>query len=81
MAQVSATAVSMALNDRPGVSEKTRQKILNLAKKLDYQPNYVAKSLISKRSYTIGLIVNNIADPFSPELALGIGKKSQRIRL
>ena len=79
MAQVSTTAVSMALNDRPGVSEKTRQKILNLAKKLDYQPNSVAKSLISKRSYTIGLIVNNIADPFSPELALGIEKKANEL--
>jgi LacI family transcriptional regulator len=79
MAKVSATAVSMALNDRPGVSKKTRHKILKLAKKLEYQPNYVAKSLISKRSYTIGLILNNIADPFYPELALGIEKKANEL--
>jgi DNA-binding LacI/PurR family transcriptional regulator len=39
IAKVSATAVSRALNYRSGVSEKTRQKILNIAKKLDYQPN------------------------------------------
>jgi LacI family transcriptional regulator len=76
IAKVSATAVSRALNYRSGVSEKTRQKILNIAKKLDYQPNYVAKSLVSNRSYTIGLIVNNIADPFYPELALGIEEKA-----
>ncbi|MCK5195109.1 MAG: LacI family DNA-binding transcriptional regulator [Desulfobulbaceae bacterium] len=44
MAKVSATAVSMALNDRPGVSEKTRRKILKIANRLDYQPNYAAKS-------------------------------------
>ncbi len=78
-AKVSPTAVSMALNDRPGVSEKTRQKIRNLAKKLEYHPNYVAKSLISKRSYTIGLILNNIADPFYPELALGIEQKANEL--
>jgi len=76
IAKVSATAVSRALNYRSGVSEKTRQKILNIAKKLDYQPNYVAKSLVSNRSYTIGLIVNNIADPFYPELARGIEEKA-----
>ncbi len=78
-AKVSATAVSMALNDRPGVSKKTRKKIIKLAKKLDYQPNYMARSLIGKRSYTIGLIVNNIADPFYPELALGIEKKANEL--
>ena len=78
-AKVSVTAVSMAINGRPGVSEKTRQKILKLAKKLDYQPNYMARSLIGKRSYTIGLIVNNITDPFYPELALGIEKKANEL--
>jgi LacI family transcriptional regulator, galactose operon repressor len=71
-AKVSATAVSMALNDRPGVSEQTRKKILKIATKLDYQPNFIAKSLISKRSYTIGFILNSITDPFFPELAKGI---------
>lgn len=78
-AKVSATAVSMALNDRPGVSNKTRRRILNIAKKLDYQPNYVAKSLVSNRSYTIGLIVNNIADPFYAELARGIEEKANEL--
>ena len=71
-AKVSATAVSMALNNRPGVSPRTRQKILSISKKLDYQPNYIAKSLISRRSYTIGFILNSITDPFFPELAKGI---------
>ena len=79
MARVSATAVSMALNERPGVSAKTRQKIIKIAEKLDYQPNYAAKSLISKRSYTIGLIINNIADPFYPEIAKGIEEKANEL--
>jgi len=79
LAKVSATAVSMALNNRPGVSGKTRQKILRIAKKLNYQPNFAAKSLISNRSYTIGLIINNITDPFYPEIALGIEEKANEL--
>ena len=71
-ANVSAAAVSMALNNRPGVSQKTRIKIQRIAEKLQYSPNFIARSLISRRSYTIGFILNNIADPFFPELAKGI---------
>lgn len=76
VAGVSATAVSMALNGRSGVSDKTRRKILAIAEQLDYRPNFVAKSLVSNRSYTIGLLVNNIADAFYPEMARGIEEKA-----
>ena len=72
VANVSTTAVSMALNNRPGVSSQTRRKIHRIAKKLEYKPNYIAKSMISQRSYTIGFILNSITDPFFPELAKGI---------
>ncbi|MBW2369902.1 MAG: LacI family DNA-binding transcriptional regulator [Deltaproteobacteria bacterium] len=75
-AGVSTTAVSMALNKRGGVSEKTRKRILKIAEKLDYQPNLAAKSLVSNRTQTIGLVMNNIADPFYPEMALGIEEKA-----
>jgi len=73
--QVSAVTVSNALNSKPGVSPDTREKIVRLAKKMGYQPNYFAKGLVSKQSFAIGLIVSNIADPFYPELALGVQKK------
>lgn len=79
LAKVSATAVSLALNKRSGVSENTRQKIMKIAQELEYQPNYMAKGLIGSRSYTIGLIINNIGDPFYPELALGIEQKANEL--
>jgi len=79
VANVSATAVSMALNNRPGVSLKTRQEIINIAEKLNYRPNYIAKSLISRHSYTIGLILNSIADPFFPELAKGVEECANKL--
>jgi LacI family transcriptional regulator len=71
-ANVSTTAVSMALNNRPGVSSQTRRKIHGIAEQLKYKPNYIAKSLVSRRSHTIGFILNSITDPFFPELAKGI---------
>ncbi|MEJ2589716.1 MAG: LacI family DNA-binding transcriptional regulator [Deltaproteobacteria bacterium] len=76
IANVSPTAVSIALNGRPGVSEKTRDQIRKIAKDLGYRPNYVAKTLISRRSQSIGLMVSNIADPFYTELACGVEKKA-----
>jgi LacI family transcriptional regulator len=76
MAKTSVAAVSLALNNRPGVSEKTRQKILKIAGKLEYRPNYPAKSLIGKGSNTLALIIENITDPFYAELALGTEEKA-----
>lgn len=76
LAKVTPTTVSMALNNRPRISHHTRKRIINIAKKLNYKTDLVAKSLISGRSYTIGLIINNISDPFYPELAQGIIEKA-----
>lgn len=79
IAKVSATAVSMALNGREGVSVKTRSRILQIAEKMNYRPNQAARSLISRRSSTIGLIIPDIADPFYPELAKGIEEKANAL--
>lgn len=75
-AKVSPTAVSMALNERPRLGKETRKKILRIAKELNYQPNFVARSLVMKRSHTLGLIITTIMNPFYPELAKGIEDKA-----
>jgi DNA-binding LacI/PurR family transcriptional regulator len=71
---VSTTTISNALNGKPGVSSKTREKILQFAKAHDYQPNYFAKGLVANQSFAIGLIVTNFTDPYFPELGLGVQK-------
>jgi DNA-binding LacI/PurR family transcriptional regulator len=79
IAKTSTAAVSLALNNRPGVGEKTRRKILRIANKLGYRPNQFAKSLTGKGSDTIGLILENISDPFYAELALGTEEKASEM--
>ena len=72
---VSTTTVSNALNDKKGVGKVVREKIVQMAREMEYQPNYFAKSLVSRQSLAIGLIVSSIADPFFSELALGVNEK------
>ena len=76
IANVSLMTVSRALNDNPRVREQTRKKILNIAKELNYRPNRIARSLVSKRSNLISLIVADIRNQFFAELARGIEDKA-----
>jgi LacI family transcriptional regulator len=55
-AGVSTQTVSRVLNERPDVSEKTRQRILDIIADLDYSPNVIARSLIRGRSHTVGVV-------------------------
>ncbi|WP_402466464.1 LacI family DNA-binding transcriptional regulator [Isoptericola aurantiacus] len=56
-AEVSTGAVSYALNDRPGVSATTRERILAIAAEMGWQPSQAARSLSGARAETIGLIL------------------------
>lgn len=66
IANVSHTTVSRALNNSPFINEKTKNKILQIAKELNYVPNYNAKSLVLNRSYNIGLFFSSISKGTSP---------------
>lgn len=77
IANVSAMTVSRALNNNPRVREETRNKILAIAKQLGYRPNRIARSLVSKRSHLISLIVADIGNQYFAELARGIEDKAR----
>jgi LacI family transcriptional regulator len=72
MANVSHTTVSRALNDKSRIKNETKEKILAIARELNYQPNFIARSLVIKKTKTLGLVITNIANPFYIELAQGI---------
>lgn len=69
---VSITTVSRVINDKPDVNSETRAKVLEVIEKLDYKPNNVARGLVLNQTFSIGLIIPDINNPFFPEVARGI---------
>jgi LacI family transcriptional regulator len=66
---LSVVTVSKVLRGHPDIGEETRKKVLKRVKELDYQPNTLARSLVTGRSYLIGLIVPDLLYPFFAEVA------------
>lgn len=64
LANVSNATVSLVMNNKGGVNKETRMLVLDAAKKLNYTPSQIARSLSTKKSATIGLVVTNIENPF-----------------
>lgn len=71
-ANVSYATVSRALNNKRGVRESTRRRVLELAVEMSYTPNAIARGLVKKQTHTLGLIIPDITNPFYPEVARGI---------
>ncbi|PRX21812.1 LacI family transcriptional regulator [Orenia metallireducens] len=69
---VSESTVSRAINNKPGVGEDTKQKILNLARRYNYQPNLLARNLARQESNMIGLILPDISSLFYSEVTRAI---------
>ena len=60
VAGVSTQTVSRVINERPDVSPETRQKVQEVIKRLSYQPSALARSLISQRSHTLGVVISGL---------------------
>lgn len=72
-AGVSKTTVSMVLNNKDNnISKSTKDKIHSIAKELNYIPNSIARSLSTRKSGTIGIIVPDITNPFFSSIARAI---------
>src|SRR5690348_9558974 len=56
LAGVSHQTVSRVLNDHPSVRAQTRDRVLEAMRELDYRPNSAARTLVTKRSQTLGLV-------------------------
>jgi DNA-binding LacI/PurR family transcriptional regulator len=72
---LTAGTISAALNDSPAaraIPEHTKKRILEAARELNYRPNYFARSLRLQRTYTIGVIAEQIGDPYGAMVISGI---------
>jgi len=78
MAKVSHTTVSRALNNSPFINQETKDRILEIAQRLNYVPNFNAKSLVLQKSHNIGLFFSTISDGtssgFFHETVIGVNK-------
>lgn len=73
-AGVSISTVSRALRKHPTASKKTTQKVLEVAKQLQYFPDSLAKSMRAKKTGTIGIVLNDLNNPFNAEILGQIGE-------
>lgn len=69
---VSSSTVSRALKNYPGISEETKQRVKDMAKKLHYRPNALALSLRKSQSLTIGVIIPEVVHFFFSTVISGI---------
>jgi len=72
LANVSHSTVSRALSGSTLISPETTDRIRRIAEDSGYRPSAAARSLVTSRSATIGVVVTTIADPFAAEVVLGI---------
>ncbi|MCM8750117.1 LacI family transcriptional regulator [Thermomicrobiaceae bacterium CFH 74404] len=72
LAGVSQATVSRVLNNRTNVSPQTRERVLQVIEALNYTPNVLARSLATRKTNTIGLVVANIKNPFFAEIVESI---------
>ena len=71
-ANVAVGTVSRVINDSPGVKPATRQRVLAAVEALDYSPNLIARSMTSRRTDAVGVIVPFFTRPFFSEVLRGV---------
>ncbi len=75
VANVSLSTVSRALRNDPRANRETRERILKISREMDYYPDSLAKGLRQNKTYTIGIIFNDLNNPFYSEILGVIGER------
>lgn len=75
-AGVSRALVSLVMNEAPNVSDGKRKAVLQAARELGYRPNLHARNLAQQRTHTVGILINDIQNPFFAEVVAGIEEAS-----
>ena len=78
-AGVSIQTVSAIVNDKPGITDATRDRVLAAVNALGYRPYSVARSLRTRKTYTLALVVSDIANPSFATMASAAEKVAQSL--
>lgn len=78
LAQVSPATASRALSRPDMVAKETRERVLEAARQLGYQPNQLARSLRQRSSRSLGLIITDILNPFHATVAKGVQDAAEK---
>lgn len=71
---VSVITISKVLRNHPDIGDETRERVLARIKELDYRPNLAARSLVTGRTYLVGLVVPDLLHPFFAEIAKSLSE-------
>ncbi|MGB8063943.1 MAG: LacI family DNA-binding transcriptional regulator [Candidatus Sulfotelmatobacter sp.] len=77
-ARVSVFTVSAVINDKSHVGKSLKRRVEAAIKTLSYRPNLLARSLAKRRTQTIGIVVPDISNPFSPLVVRGAEDAAQK---
>ncbi len=83
LAGVSRSTVSRVINEQESVSDEVRQRVRQVISETDFRPNQAARTLVTRRTYVIGLVIPRststfFADPYFPRLTMGIAEACNR---
>ncbi|HWZ30957.1 MAG TPA: LacI family DNA-binding transcriptional regulator [Bryobacteraceae bacterium] len=74
---VSLMTVSKALRSHSDISEETRRRVLKRMRELNYQPDWIARSMVTGRTFLVGLVLPDLMHSFFAEVAMGVARKLQ----
>jgi len=76
---LSVVTISKVLRNHPDIGAETRKRVLKRMRELNYQPNLAARSLVSGKTWTLGLVVPDLLHPFFADIAKSISAVARKL--